>query len=143
MGLTPTAADWLADQVPHLEDVTGRPVRSQYKRPGEPDVWPKADVILFAPITMNSLNAWALGITSSFPVGVVAEGIGKDVPLVTMPCVNSAYAQHPQFARSVETLRAVGVTVLYGAGGFAPNPPGEKRPYPWDTALAAATQFRR
>ncbi|MFT2014572.1 flavoprotein [Streptomyces sp. 796.1] len=137
VGLTPAAADWLADQVPELEELTGRPVRSRYRRPGEPDVWPRADVILFAPTTMNSLNAWALGLTSSLPVGVVAEAIGKGIPMVAMPCVNAAYAQHPQLPRSIETLRAAGVDVLYGDGGFVPNPPGTKRPYPWDLALRA------
>ncbi|MEU3962847.1 flavoprotein [Streptomyces buecherae] len=141
VGLTPTAADWLTDAAAELEELTGYPVRSRYKRPGEADAWPRADAILFAPITMNSINAWALGLTSSFPVGVVAEGIGKGIPLITMPCVNSAYAQHPQFARSVAELRAVGVSVLYGDGGFVPNEPGQKRAFPWDAALAEAKAF--
>lgn len=48
VGLTPAAARWLADAHSTLEDLTGRPVRSTYKKPGEPDVWPPADVILFA-----------------------------------------------------------------------------------------------
>ncbi len=74
-------------------------------------------------------------------MGVVAEGIGKGIPLTTMPCVNSAYAQHPQFARSVAELRAAGVSVLYGDGGFVPNEPGQKRPFPWDAALAEAKAF--
>ncbi|MFE7132602.1 flavoprotein [Streptomyces sp. NPDC057638] len=138
LGLTPTAADWLRDDLRGLEELTGHPVRSHYKRPGEADAWPKADVILFAPVTANSLNQWALCLTSSFVVGVVAEGIGKRIPIVAMPCVNAAYAAHPQIERSVDTLRAAGVTVLYGDGGFIPNQPGEKRDYPWELALAAA-----
>ncbi|MDX3851401.1 flavoprotein [Streptomyces sp. AK02-01A] len=137
LGLTPTAAHWLGGQLTELERLTGGPVRSEYKVPGEPDVWPAADVILVAPATLNTINQWALGITSSFVVGVAAEGIGKRIPLVTMPCVNAAYAQHPQFERSVETLRSAGVTVLYGPGGFVPNEPGEKRPFPWAAALGA------
>ncbi|MGW6458522.1 flavoprotein [Streptomyces sp. NPDC055078] len=138
LGLTPTAADWLRDDLADLERLTGHPVRSRYKRPGEPDVWPPADVILFAPLTANSLNNWALCLTSTFVVGVVAEGIGKRIPTVAMPCVNAAYAAHPQVDRSVETLRSAGVTVLYGPDGFEPNPPGERRPYPWATAVDAA-----
>ncbi|MFH8371701.1 flavoprotein [Streptomyces sp. NPDC018031] len=142
VGLTPTAADWLRDRCTALEELTGHPVRSQYKRPGAADVWPKADAIVFAPLTMNSVNAWALGLTSSFVIGVVAEGIGKRIPTVGMPCVNAAYAQHPQFERSVETLRSAGVRMLYGDGGFVPNQPGEKRPYPWDRALDEARRLR-
>lgn len=139
LGLTPTAMRWVGTQVTELERLTGHPVRSQYKAPGEPDVWPKADAILFAPATFNAVNQWALGLTSTFVVGVVAEGIGKGIPIVTMPCVNAAYVQHPQFDRSVETLREAGVRVLYGEGGFVPNQPGERRPegFPWSLALDA------
>lgn len=143
LGLTPTAARWLDESLDGLAALTGHPVRSEYKLPGEPDVWPKADVILFAPATFNSLNSWALGITSSFVVGVVAEGIGKGIPAVTMPCVNAAYATHRQLDRSITELREQGVTVLYGEGGFVPNPPGSGKPraYPWDVALDSARQL--
>ncbi|MGW6618964.1 flavoprotein [Streptomyces erythrochromogenes] len=137
LGLTPTAAEWLEDGLDGLAALTGHPVRSRYKRPGEPDVWPKADAILVAPATFNTVNAWAQGLTDRFVVGVVAEGIGKGIPMATMPCVNAAYVQHRAFERSVQELREMGVQVLYGEGGFVPNQPGEKRPYPWGRALDA------
>ncbi|MEV0526063.1 flavoprotein [Streptomyces sp. NPDC050439] len=142
LGLTPTAARWLDESLDDLAELTGHPVRCEYKLPGEPDAWPKADVILFAPATFNSLNSWALGITSSFVVGVVAEGIGKGIPTVAMPCVNAAYATHRALDRSVTELREQGVTVLYGEGGFEPNPPGSGGPkaYPWGVALGAARE---
>ncbi|UUN27038.1 flavoprotein [Streptomyces sp. FIT100] len=137
LGLTPMAARWLGGSVSSLEALTGRPVRWEYKLPGEPDVWPKADAILLAPATFNTVNAWALGLTDRFIVGVVAEGIGKSIPMAVMPCVNAAYAQHPQFDRSLGTLSKAGVRVLYGEGGFVPNQPGQGRPesYPWELAL--------
>lgn len=140
LGLTPTANRWLGDQLPALEELTGHPVRSGYKLPGEPDVWPKADVIAFAPATFNSVNAWALGLTHDFVIGVVAEGIGKGIPIVAMPCVNAAYVRHRQFERSVAELREMGVDVLYGEGGFVPNQPGQGKPkeYPWHLVLDAA-----
>lgn len=140
LGLTPTAARWLEGSLDGLAVLTGHPVRFDYKQPGEPDVWPKPDVILFAPATFNSINAWALGLTNAFVVGVAAEAIGKRIPTVAMPCVNSAYAQHPAFDRSVRTLREAGVNVLYGEDGFVPNELGEGRPegYPWRLGLHAA-----
>jgi hypothetical protein len=143
LGLTPTAARWLESELPTLEQLTGHPVRSQYKLPPQPDVWPPADVAVLAPATFNTINQWALGITDKFIVGFVAEGIGKGIPIVTMPCVNAAYVRHAQFERSIETLRAMGVRVLYGEGGFVPNEPGKGRPdaYPWHLALDAATQL--
>lgn len=143
LGLTPTAARWLAPQLSELERLTGRPVRSEYKMPHEPDVWPKADVIAVAPATFNTINAWALGLTRDFVVGVVAEGIGKGIPMVTMPCVNAAYVQHRQFERSIAELRGMGVRVLYGEGGFVPNQPGQGRPkeYPWALVMDAAREL--
>lgn len=143
LGLTPTAARWLAPQMTELEQLTGHPVRSEYKMPGEPDVWPKADVIAVAPATFNTVNEWALGLTHDFVVGVVAEGIGKNIPTVAMPCVNAAYVQHRQFERSVTELRDMGVRVLYGEGGFVPNQPGQGKPkeYPWHLVLEAAQKL--
>ncbi|MCC0100736.1 flavoprotein [Streptomyces flavotricini] len=143
LGLTPAAADWLEDSLDGLAALTGHPVRYRYKRPGYPDVWPPADAVLVAPATMNTLNSWALGITGTWLVGFVAEAIGKGIPLTAMPCVNSAYAQHPQFPQSLATLREAGVRVLFGAGGFEPNAPGEKRPYPWAVALDAVRADRQ
>lgn len=126
-----------------LAALTGHPVRYRYKRPGHPDVWPPADAVLVAPATMNTLNSWALGITGTWLVGFVAEAIGKGIPLTAVPCVNSAYAQHPQFPLSLATLREAGVRVLFGPGGFEPNAPGEKRPYPWAVALDAVGADRQ
>lgn len=143
LGLTPTAARWLGDQLGDLAELTGHPVRSEYKTPGEPDVWPKADAIVFAPATFNSINSWALGLTHDFVIGVVAEGIGKGIPMAVMPCVNAAYVQHRQFDRSVAELREMGVRVLYGEGGFVPNQPGQGKPreYPWHLAVDEAERI--
>ncbi|MFF3642791.1 flavoprotein [Streptomyces sp. NPDC002564] len=143
LGLTPTAARWLEPELDALQALTGHPVRSEYKLPGQPDSWPPADALLFAPVTFNSLNSWALGLTSTFVVGVAAEAIGKRIPTVAVPCVNAAYAQHRQLDRSVAELREQGVTVLYGNPGFTPNQPGTGAPkgYPWDLALTTAARL--
>ncbi|MET9224061.1 flavoprotein [Streptomyces sp. NPDC003300] len=140
LGLTPAAADWLFTQTKKLTKLTGHPVRSGYKKPGEPDVWPPADVIAVAPATFNTINQWALGITDHFVVGVAAEAIGRGIPLVTMPCVNTASARHPAFDRSVDELRVAGVRVFYGEGGFVPHPPGQDAPddFPWPLLFEAA-----
>lgn len=140
LGLTPTAREWLADRLEELEELTGHPVRSSYRTYGEPETWPRTDAVVVAPATLHTVNACALGITSTFVVGFTAEAMGKRIPLVMMPCLNSTYARHPQFDRSVEILRGAGVRMLYGPGGFEPNPPGQGRPeeYPWHLALDAA-----
>ncbi|OEV07510.1 flavoprotein [Streptomyces nanshensis] len=140
VGLTPTAADWVGEQLPALEGQSGYPVRSAPRRFGGEEVWPAPDVTVLAPATLNSVNTVALGLTPNFVTGRVVEALGNRWPLVVMPCVNFSYATHPQFGRSIETLRGAGVHVLYGEGGFRPHPPGDgdRTAYPWALALGAA-----
>lgn len=145
VGLTPTAAEWTEGQLAALEGQTGHRVRSTPRKFGEGEMWPRADVTILAPATLNTVNASALGLTTNFVTGQVAEAIGKRWPLVVMPCVNSEYATHPQFGPSIETLRNVGVRVLFGEGGFQPNPPGQgdRKAYPWALALDAARSLAK
>ncbi|MFC9331903.1 flavoprotein [Kitasatospora sp. NPDC057015] len=149
LGLTATAADWLADDLPALEALTGHRVKQRYRRPGDPEVWPAPNAVLLAPATFNTLNSWALGITDSWVVGFASEAIGKGVPLAAAPCVNGALVAHPQFGRSLATLRAAGVLVLPTPEGSAADaagptlPPGEEpgaEPpgFDWESALDAA-----
>lgn len=144
LGLTPTAGDWIDDRVPALEELTGHPVRVAKRLLGEVSAWPPQSVSVIAPATLNTVNAIALGLTPNWLAGHAVEAIGKRWPLVVMPCLNSAYATHPQFGRSIETLRDAGVRVLYGPGGFVPEEPGRARPeeYPWDLALREARRLR-
>ncbi|MFD9863719.1 flavoprotein [Streptomyces alboflavus] len=136
---TPSAARWLGGELPQLEDLTGHPVRTSYKLPDEPDVLPPPDAILVAPATFNTLNKWALGISDTLALGLITEAIGLGLPLVALPYLNRAQAAHPALATSVDLLRANGVTVLLGEGGFIPHEPkhGDLDAYPWQAALDA------
>jgi hypothetical protein len=140
--LTPTAACWLDADLGALEKMTGHPARSTYKLPGEPDVLPAPDAILVAPATSNTINKWRLGISDTLALGLITEGIGKNLPLVALPYLNQAQAAHPAFPRSVEVLREAGVQVLLGAGGYEPHGPGESWPerFPWHLALDALAE---
>ncbi|MGW7350469.1 flavoprotein [Streptomyces sp. Z26] len=146
VGLTPTAAEWLGDDgVAALEETTGRPVRRVKRRPGEVSPWPEPSVSVVAPATLHTVDKVALGLTPDWLSGHAVEAIGRRLPLVVMPCVNSAYATHPQFGRSIATLREAGVRVLYGAGSYEPHAPGggPAEEYPWHLALAAAEEAVR
>ncbi|MER5636561.1 flavoprotein [Kitasatospora sp. NPDC002227] len=142
LGLTSSAAAWLREDFPALEELTGRPIRHRHRIAGELDPWPPASAALVAPATFNTINSWALGLTSEWLVAFAAEAIGKRIPLVLLPSVNSALAAHPQFDRSLETLRGAGVRVLYGEDEFAPHAPKQGNPakFPWDAGLAAIEQ---
>jgi hypothetical protein len=133
---TPATLDFL--DLPAIEEQTGSPVRSQYRHPGEPRSQP-ADAIIVAPATFNTINKWALGISDTYALGLLAEDTGLGVPIAALPFVNTALAGRAPFRRSVEALRQEGVRVLLGPGGFEPHPPragGEHiDSFPWHVAL--------
>jgi phosphopantothenoylcysteine synthetase/decarboxylase len=126
---------------PALEARTHHAVRSDYKRLDEPDVLPPPDAIIVAPATFNTINKWAAGISDTLALGLLTEAVGKGLPVVALPFLNEAQAQHPAFEASVERLRHCGITVLYGGDMPPPHPPGAGQErassFPWHTALAA------
>ena len=127
-----------------IEAQTGSPVRSQYRKPGEPRSQ-IADAIIVAPATYNTINKWAHGISDTYALGVLAETTGLAVPIVVLPFVNSALASRAPFVRSVEALRAEGVRILLGPGGIQPHPPRTGGDlidsYPWHLALDEAERM--
>lgn len=145
---TPAALDFL--DVPELEAQTGHPVRSEYRKPGNATSsrsLPKANAIIVAPATYNTVNKWANGISDNFALGILAETVGLRIPAVVLPFVNSALAAHPAFQRSVALLRDAGIDVIHGPGRLEPHPPGTGSSrfdtFPWHQALDEADALRR
>jgi phosphopantothenoylcysteine synthetase/decarboxylase len=124
-----------------IESLTGTPVRSQHRVPGTPRSR-VPDAIVVAPATFNLLNQWALGIADSYALAVLAEQTGMGLPIVVLPAVSAPLASRPQFARSLQALRAEGVSIMLGPDGTAP--PGAALPgttgdaFPWHLALDEA-----
>lgn len=115
-----------------LEQLTGQPVRADYRMPGEPSGLPQADAVLACPLTFNSVNKFAHGHADNFAIGLLCELSGSDVPIVAVPHCKPQLASHPAFRASIATLRSVGVNVL-----FNPDAPYEKRLPPWQDVIAA------
>ena len=108
-----------------LSALTGHPVRTYYKNPGEPDVLPEATAMAVVPATVNTISKWAAGIADTLPLGLLVEAIGKGMPIVALPFTNSAMAAHPAFVEAVARLRGWGVTVLFGDDVLKLPPPGQ------------------
>jgi phosphopantothenoylcysteine synthetase/decarboxylase len=134
---TPAALDFL--DVPAIEALTGSPVRSQYRKPGEPRSR-LADAIIIAPATYNTINKWARGISDTYALGILAETTTLGVPIVVLPFVNSALAARVPFRHSVEELRGEGACILLGPGGVEPHEPHTGvdliASYPWHLAFS-------
>jgi hypothetical protein len=140
---TPAALDFL--DVRELEAQTGHAVRSEYRKPGNAASGrslPKADAIIVAPATYNTINKWANGTSDNFALGILAEAVGLHIPVVVLPFVNSALAAHPAFQRSVALLRDAGIDIIHGPGRLEAHPPGTGGSkfdvFPWHQALDEA-----
>ena len=107
---TPDGVKFL--DAPQLANLTGHPVRSQYKDPDEPDVLPPADAFVVAPATFNTINKWAQGISDTLALGLLNEAIGLSLPLAAAPWLNAALARHPVFQRSITILQEWGVRIM-------------------------------
>ncbi len=118
--LTPYATRF-GDQE-HLAQLTGHPVRSDYKRPEDPDVLPPADAVVVYPATFNTINKWAMGISDTLALGLLCEFTGMRVPILAVPVVNEGkLGAHPAFPRSLRMLRRYGVHVLYDIEKYPPR----------------------
>ena len=75
--------------------------------------------------------------TFGIPLAVLAEQTGMGIPIVVLPAVSGPLASRPQFARSVKTLRAEGVSILLGT----PPPASGEADFPWHLALDEAAEM--
>jgi hypothetical protein len=115
-----------------LEGLTGYPVRSEFRAPGTGSPVPPADVVLACPLTFNSVNKFAHGHADTFAIGLLCEMTGYGVPVLVVPHCKPQLASHPAFTASLETLRSMGVRVI-----FDPAAPYERRLPPWREVISA------
>ena len=127
---TPTGTRFI--DAGELEQLTGEPVRSEYRLPGTGKSAPAADAVLACPLTFNSVNKFAHGHADNFAVGVLCEMAGYGVPVVVVPHCKPQLASHPAFVASLEALGGMGIQVL-----FDPGAPYERRLPPWSAVIAA------
>jgi phosphopantothenoylcysteine synthetase/decarboxylase len=136
---TPAAVEHYLN-VAELATLTGHPVRSTY-RTSDGEALPRADAIVVAPATYNTINKWAAGIADNYVLTQLAELTGLGAQIVVVPFVNQGLAANSVFARSIDQLRQAGVRVLFGPGEFEPHPSRTGGrvldDYPWQQALDA------
>src|SRR5215472_11386667 len=124
-----------------LEAMTGNIVEVGYRSPSDVRP-PRPDAVIVAPATFNTVNKAALGITDTHALGVIAEAIGREVPVVMVPWVNAPLAAREPFRRSVAQLRDEGVYVLLREDDSVPRPFGvdssDMAVFPWELALDLA-----
>jgi phosphopantothenoylcysteine synthetase/decarboxylase len=131
---TPSALKFM--DLARLAELTGHPVRYDYKQPNEPDVLPPPDAMVVAPATFNTINKWAYGSSDTLALGLLNEAIGLDIPVIAVPTPSTALVKHPAFTESVARLRSWGVTVLLDPNRYPLPEPNMGPPaadlFPWE-----------
>ena len=124
-----------------LEAMTGNIVEVGYRSPSDVRP-PRPDAVIVAPATFNTVNKAALGITDTHALGVIAEAIGREVPVVMVPWVNAPLAARAPFRRALAQLRDEGVRILLREDDSVPRPFGvdgsDMAVFPWELALDLA-----
>jgi phosphopantothenoylcysteine synthetase/decarboxylase len=131
---TPSAVAMIDTEA--LEKQTGRPVRSQHRTPGQPRS-PKADAIIIAPATFNTINKLANGIADNYALDVTNESIGTGTRILISPYLNSAYANRKALQVSMSRLTEERVEFFPKIGEWVPHEPGEGNTsnFPWHSMV--------
>lgn len=143
---TPAALKFM--DIGPLAELTGYPVRSDYKQPDEPDVLPPAEAMVVAPATFNTINKLAYGSSDTLALGLLNEAIGLGLPIIAVPTANTALTKHPAFVEAIARLRSWGVTVLLDPDEYPLPSPNQGQTsadlFPWEAlTTAVANQLTR
>jgi phosphopantothenoylcysteine synthetase/decarboxylase len=141
---TPNALPFL--DAAAIETLTGSPPRSDFEAPSphqQRRATRKADAVIIAPATYNTINKLAAGIADTYALTITAELIGLAVPMVIVPFVNTALAARTPYQNAIRTLHAEGIHVFGTDNQWKPHEPGtgstRQQQFPWRQAFDLAT----
>jgi phosphopantothenoylcysteine decarboxylase/phosphopantothenate--cysteine ligase len=72
----------------------------------------KADLLLIAPATANTIGKMACGIDDTPVTTFATTALGSGKPVAVVPAMHEAMYRHPAVLRNLEALRAMGVTMI-------------------------------
>lgn len=100
-----------------LEFATGRPVTTEIDGRVQHvslcgDVPDKADLLLIAPATANTISKMAFGIDDTPVTTFATTAIGGGMPVIVVPAMHGSMMAHKIVLENIEKLKRLGVTVL-------------------------------
>jgi phosphopantothenoylcysteine decarboxylase/phosphopantothenate--cysteine ligase len=69
----------------------------------------KADLVLIAPATANTISKIACGIDDTTVTSVASTAFGSDCPMIIVPAMHGSMYNHPVLTKNIKELRALGV----------------------------------
>ena len=103
----PDMVEWATGN-PVVTELTGRIEHVTYA--GEHDR--RADLILVAPSTANTIGKVAAGIDDTPVTTTLTTGIGAGIPVIIAPAMHASMYKHPIVLENIEKLGRIGVEVL-------------------------------
>lgn len=125
---TPSALEWIP--ISKVETQTGHPVSHRPRHPSEARSLPKADAVVVAPATFNTINQWATGANHTLALGILNEMLGLDLPVIATVYAKPALTSHPAFAAHIALLTGAGV-IFTETEALRPADPSQ--PFQWHT----------
>ncbi len=90
-----------------ITEITGRVEHVEFCGVGG-----RADLLLIAPTTANTLGKIAMGIDDTPVTTYATTALGSGVPVMVVPAMHEAMYRHPAVVNNLETLRSMNVTVI-------------------------------
>jgi len=72
----------------------------------------KADLILVAPATANTISKIAAGIDDTTVTSVVSTAFGSKIPIVIVPAMHESMYRHPILDENIQKLKVLGVELV-------------------------------
>lgn len=69
----------------------------------------RADLVLVAPATANTIGKIACGIDDTTVTSVVSTAFGSKVPIIIVPAMHESLYNHPIFTENIKKLKGLGV----------------------------------
>ena len=69
----------------------------------------KADLVLVAPATANTISKIAYGIDDTTVTSVVSTAFGSKIPITVVPAMHQSMYKHPILTENIKKLKALGV----------------------------------
>ncbi|WP_227995802.1 flavoprotein [Glycomyces albidus] len=125
-----------------LEAASGHPVTTQHRKPGTPRRdRPKADAVVIAPATANTICKLAAGIADTYALDVASECVGLGIPTMVVPFANSALTGRAPFRRATTALIEEGVS-FFEVPEHEPRHGGPlAERFPWLPAMTHAAEL--
>ncbi|MGC9515920.1 bifunctional phosphopantothenoylcysteine decarboxylase/phosphopantothenate--cysteine ligase CoaBC, partial [Methanocrinis sp.] len=96
-----------ATENPVVTKITGRVEHVEFCGVGG-----RADLLLIAPATANSIGKIACGIDDTPVTTYATTALGSGVPVMVVPAMHEAMYRHPAILKNLEALRSMGVAIV-------------------------------